>query len=96
MFIELMLHQLMSLILLGHFDWKYNIYIHVAWFLLSIIIIIIIIHLAIIIFNKIISFMSLHLTLFQSFYGFFLNIKFIFFSCIYIQTHVAWSLLSII
>ena len=44
-----------------------------------IIIITIIIHLAIISFNKIIRFMSLHLTLFQLFYGFFLNIKFIFF-----------------
>ena len=44
------------------------------------------IHLAIIIFNKIIHFMSSCLTLFQSFYGFFLNIKFIFFF-MYIYTH---------
>ena len=54
-----------------------------------IIIIIIIIHLAIIIFNKIIRFMSLQLTLFQLFYGFFLNIKFIYFFHAYTHTHVA-------
>ena len=47
---------------------------------------IIIIHLAIIIFNKIIRFMSLQLTLFQLFYGFFLNIKFIYFF-MHIYTH---------